>query len=84
MNETLRLRVRVLEGHNVSGSLPLVATFRAASSVLTDVSWTGVNGCECDGDGDGDGDCGVVGRLLSVDTGLVETGRGVFVHVFGV
>ncbi|MFS7966016.1 hypothetical protein Hanom_Chr09g00768921 [Helianthus anomalus] len=76
MNETLRLRVRVLEGHNVSGSLPLIAAFRAASYVLTDVSWTEVDRC------DGDGDCGVVGRLLSVDTGLVETGRGVFVHVF--
>ncbi|MFS7943602.1 putative transcription factor & chromatin remodeling JmjN family [Helianthus anomalus] len=40
MNEMLRLRVRVLEGHNVSGSLPLIAAFRAASSVLTDVLWT--------------------------------------------
>ncbi|MFS7988566.1 hypothetical protein Hanom_Chr11g01036361 [Helianthus anomalus] len=78
MNETLRLRVRVLEGHNVSGSLPLITAFRAASSVLTDVSWTEVDRC------DGDGDCGVVGRLLSVDIGLVETGRGVFVQVFAV
>lgn len=61
--ETLTLRIR--ESHKDSGNLLPIA-FLAASSIPTDVSWTGVEGR--------DGDCGVPDRLLSADTALFETG----------